>query len=337
MLRKYFLNSSFSFVYLYCSYFLPRFNPVLMLFICFLNTDPVHHGRPATKQTLKNDFCPRHGHCLFVRANLKGDKVFLGAVEERYLRVGDSWAESHTLTPDCQEPEALIRFPPPRHQQIEDTCACTQAARMSWLVSRRPATLNAETFLRHVALTRCFVHVWDGVSQCRVEGGDDEEMRMRRRIPSHSRASTWLESRLTFILCSGFFDCSRWSGFVPFSMSRTHAHTHFNCQEEIKGKMKRPSHSRLWSMTKLYQKKNQIFALQIKLSSPGRDGGSGEVGDWVGGRGGAVLPPGRSVSPASFQGLTRILLSCQGRVMGAKANREQQRSANSQIWRLWKA
>lgn len=40
-----------------------------------------------------------------------------------------------------------------------------------------------------------------------------------------------------------------------------------------------------------------------------------------GGRGGAVLPPGRSVSPASLQGLTGILLSCQGRVMGAKANR----------------
>lgn len=61
-----------------------------MLFICFLNTDPVHHGRPATKRTLKNDFCPRHRHCLFVWANLKGDKVFLGVMEEGYLRVGDS-------------------------------------------------------------------------------------------------------------------------------------------------------------------------------------------------------------------------------------------------------
>lgn len=41
--------------------------------------------------------------------------------------------------------------------------------------------------------------------------------------------------------------------------------------------------------------------------------------------------PGHSVSPASFEGLTRIFLSCQGRVMGAKENRGVQRSPHSQI------
>ena len=41
--------------------------------------------------------------------------------------------------------------------------------------------------------------------------------------------------------------------------------------------------------------------------------------------------PGHSMSPASFEGLTRIFLSCQGRVMGAKENRGEQRSPHSQI------
>lgn len=35
LLRKYFLNSSFSFVYFYCSYFLPWFNPVLSYLFAF--------------------------------------------------------------------------------------------------------------------------------------------------------------------------------------------------------------------------------------------------------------------------------------------------------------
>lgn len=102
LLRKYFLNSSFSFVYLYCSYFLPRFNPVPVLFICFLNTAAVHHGQPATKETLKNDFCPRRGHCLFVRANLKGDKVFLGGIPTRRWQL--SWVMHADPPPDRRDP-----------------------------------------------------------------------------------------------------------------------------------------------------------------------------------------------------------------------------------------
>lgn len=35
LLRKYFLNSSFSFVYFYCSYFLPWFNPVFSYLFAF--------------------------------------------------------------------------------------------------------------------------------------------------------------------------------------------------------------------------------------------------------------------------------------------------------------
>lgn len=69
-----------------------------------------------------------------------------------------------------------------------------------------------------------------------------------------------------------------------------------------------------WSMTQLWNSlpSNQIVRLQ-------------------GARSATVLPPGHSVSPASFEGLTRIFLSCQGRVMGAKENRGVQRSPHSQI------
>ncbi len=45
--------------------------------------------------------------------------------------------------------------------------------------------------------------------------------------------------------------------------------------------------------------------------------------------------PGHSMSATSFEGLTCIFLSCQGRVMGAKENRGAQRSSHSQIARLF--
>lgn len=111
-----------------------------------------------------------------------------------------------------------------------------------------------------------------------------------------------------------------------FPMARTHTHTHTETlkpsrvkEEEKKKRMKRPSHSQTTDPWLSFEN----LRLAVKLS--GLEGGQ----RW------RSPAPGRSVSPASLQGLTRIFLSCQGRVMGAKENRGAQRSAHSQIWSLW--
>lgn len=106
------------------------------------------------------------------------------------------------------------------------------------------------------------------------------------------------ESTRTFIPSSHFFVCWRWSGFGAF----THTHTHRNRQERG---MERPSH---WLTTDPWLSFESLRS-QIKLC--------GLKGPRC-----HSAARGHSMSLTSSEGLTRIFLSCQGRVMGGKEKTE---------------
>lgn len=93
---------------------------------------------------------------------------------------------------------------------------------------------------------------------------------------------------------------------------------HTNRQGKKKKRMKRPSH---WLTTDPWLSFENL-CLQIKLSGFKEQRCHSPA-------------PGHSMSPTSFEGLTRIFLSCQGRVMKAKENRGVQRSPHSQISRVF--
>lgn len=92
LLRKYFLNSSFSFVYFYCSYSLPWFNPVLSYLFAF-QTPAWSLTSTLTWRNLKKLPLSSPGTVFICLGELEGISVFWG-----YLCIGDSWAESYKLT-----------------------------------------------------------------------------------------------------------------------------------------------------------------------------------------------------------------------------------------------
>lgn len=167
-----------------------------------------------------------------------------------------------------------------------------------------PATLNVKTFLHHVMLMGCYVH-----STCCVKWF------LSARANHHETLS--LTANTTQRDQTLYLFPAVPSLFVGVGRILLLSHSPPPSTETIKA-MKRPSH---WLTTDPWLSFENL-RLQIKLSGFKEQRCHSPA-------------PGHSMSPASFEGLMRIFLSCQGRVMGAKENGRAQRSSHSQITRLF--
>lgn len=146
LLRKYFLNSSFS-VYFYYSCFLPWFTPILSYLFAFQT--PVWFIMANLPQKDFKKLLLSWLWTVFIcLGEPEGERVFWG-----YLCVGDSWAEAHKLTPIAAT-SGLNQIP---LLQIADMRTDTLSSDVI-IYRPGPATLNVKTFLHHVKLMRCYVH-----------------------------------------------------------------------------------------------------------------------------------------------------------------------------------
>lgn len=244
LLRKYFLNSSFS-VYFYYSCFLPWFTPILSYLFAFQT--PVWFIMANLPQKDFKKLLLSWLWTVFIcLGKPEGERVFRG-----YLCVGDSWAEAYKLTP-ITATSGLNQIP---LLQIADMQTDTLSSEVI-IYRPGPATLNVKTFLHHVKLMRCYVHSVRCLKWVLSARGAHLRANVAQRDQTLIYSQLWLLCLLILVR------------FVLPSSHPTHKHTHTNHQGKRNEKAK--SLADHWSMTQLWK-----LGFQIKLSSlKGRRGHS---------------------------------------------------------------
>lgn len=235
LLRKYFLNSSFS-VYFYYSCFLPWFTPILSYLFAFQT--PVWFIMANLPQKDFKKLLLSWLWTVFIcLGEPEGERVFRG-----YLCVGDSWAEAYKLTPitTTSAPNQIPLL------QIADMRTDTLSSDVI-IYRPGPATLNVKTFLHHVKLMRCYVHSVRCVKWVLSAQGAHLRANITQRDQTLIYSQLWLLCLLILVR------------FVLPSSHPTQTHTHKPLRK--KG-MKRPSH---WLTTDPWLSFEKL-CFQIKLS-----------------------------------------------------------------------
>lgn len=245
LLRKYFLNSSFS-VYFYYSCFLPWFTPILSYLFAFQT--PVWFIMANLPQKDFKKLLLSWLWTVFIcLGEPEGERVFRG-----YLCVGDSWAEAYKLTP-ITATSGLNQIP---LLQIADMRTDTLSSDVI-IYRPGPATLNVKTFLHHVKLMRCYVHGVRCVKWVLSARGAHLRANVTQRDQTLIYSQLWLLCLLILVR------------FVLPSSHPTHKHTHTQIIKEKRNE-KAKSLADHWSMTQLWK-----LSFQIKLSGlKGRRGHS---------------------------------------------------------------
>lgn len=232
LLRKYFLNSSFS-VYFYYSCFLPWFTPILSYLFAFQT--PVWFIMANLPQKDFKKLLLSWLWTVFIcLGEPEGERVFLG-----YLCVGDSWAEAYKLTP-ITATSGLNQIP---LLQIADMRTDTLSSDVV-IYRPGPATLNVKTFLHHVKLMRCYLHGVRCVKWVLSARG------------AHLRANVTQRDQ-TLIYSQLWLLCWFWSGSYRLPHTQ-HTNTHTQIIKEKRNE-KAKSLADHWSMTQL---SNQIVRLE---------------------------------------------------------------------------